>query len=345
MTDEGIANTKLPLIPKDSVVMSSRAPIGHLGIANVDMRTNQGCKSFYCKNNLDQFYLYFYLKFRMDDIRKLGSGSTFSEVSKTQLEDFEISIPKSIIEQKKLASKLTVQLSEIEKARAAVEMAIKDLNRLEFLVFDNFLSELKNTKGLKIGEYAITGSGSTPSRGNKRYWESGEIPWIKTGEIDFTPITKVEEYVTSIALKETSIKLIPKDSVLVAMVGQGKTRGKSAILKIPATINQNCYAIYPNDTWTPEFLQLWLWYSYQDLRNMSNSRGGSQPNFSCGVLNQVEIPAPPIEHQKDLVSRISKALHEVTKMKENWNKKKVEISNLPNRILTEAFKKNETGKE
>lgn len=127
------------------------------------------------------------------------------------------------------------------------------------------------------------------------------------------------------------------------MYGQGKTRGQSAILKVPATINQACFAIQPNETWDPEFLQLWLMYSYQDMRNMSENRGGNQANLNGGLLNSFEVPAPSLQVQQEAVSKINSALTELDVMKASWRETAEEINGLPNRLLAQAFKEIENG--
>jgi len=121
------------------------------------------------------------------------------------------------------------------------------------------------------------------------------------------------------------------------MYGQGKTRGQSAILKVPATINQACFAILPNETWDAEFLQLWLMYSYQDMRNMSENRGGNQANMNGDLLNSLEVPAPSIELQQEVVKKINAALTELETMKTSWANTTAEIKKLPNRLLAQAF--------
>ena len=142
------------------------------------------------------------------------------------------------------------------------------------------------------GDYAQTTSGSTPARGKKDYWQPAEIPWVKTAEVTFRSITSAEESISKIALAECSLTLLPPNTVLVAMYGQGKTRGQSAILEISATINQACFAILPNETWVPEFLHLWLTANYQNLRGLSEGRGGNQANLNGALLNALKVPAP-----------------------------------------------------
>ena len=286
---------------------------------------------------IDKNFFYLLLKNAIKGLSELVHGATMQHVNRPVFEKFEVSFPKAKDEQISLSNNIHNYLIELERAKESAYILEQDIKRLKYLILNDLFSDLKDTEKFKLGEKAITTSGSTPSRGQKSYWESAEIPWIKTGEIVFKPITVSEEYVSYLALKECSLKLLPVDSVLIAMYGQGKTRGQSAILKVPATINQACFAILPNDTWLPEFLQFWLMYSYQDLRNLSENRGGNQSNLNGDILNSFEVPAPSIDVQHLLVSKIKKALSEFDKMKESSENTLEEIKALPNRLLSQAF--------
>lgn len=317
--------------------MSSRAPIGHLAIAGCDLHTNQGCKSFVCTNELDGEFLYFTLKYRMADIQALGSGATFLEVSKSALEAFDISYPKSIEEQRQIAARLKAQLAEVEAARQAAQAQLSETRLLRARMLKAFFAELDDAPKKKLGEHAETTSGSTPSRGNKQYWQPAEINWVKTGEVAFAPITATEEAISKLALAECSLSLLPPKTILIAMYGQGKTRGQSAILEIHATTNQACFAILPNDTWEPDFLYLWLKASYQDLRDLSEDRGGNQANLNGALLKALDVPAPSKAEQQHIVARIQAAMTEIDAL-ENSSKAALEdINCLPNRVLAQAF--------
>lgn len=288
-----------------------------------------GVRLYKAAENFEPKFLYHFL--RSINLPSDAYGRHSKYLEELLVPELDISLQQEIVGQ------VDNQLSELEKAKEATEIINHDIKRLKHLALHDFLSEFHETEKFKLGAKAITTSGSTPSRGQKDYWQPAEIPWIKTGEIAFAPITKSEEYVSALALKECSLKLLPANSVLIAMYGQGKTRGQSAILKVPATINQACFAILPNETWDSEFLQLWLMYSYQDMRNMSENRGGNQANLNGDLLNSFEVPAPPIEIQKEVVKKINAALTELETMKESWETTAEEIKTLPNRLLAQAF--------
>lgn len=113
----------------------------------------------------------------------------------------------------------------------------------------------------KLREVAKIGSGTTPSTSNKLYW-GGNIPWLPTGKVNDRIIESADTFITEKAVQEKSIKLLPIDSIVIAMIGQGQTRGRAALLKIPAWINQNFAFLIPNSESHPIFLFYLLEYNY-----------------------------------------------------------------------------------
>lgn len=130
ITQKGYESCASEIVPIGSVVMSSRAPIGHLGIAAVPLCTNQGCKSFKVSEEIDSKFLYYVLKISVPQFQELGSGSTFAEISKSSLESFEIPLPPTIEEQRRIASILDEQMKAVEGARLAVEAQLAAVKKL-----------------------------------------------------------------------------------------------------------------------------------------------------------------------------------------------------------------------
>lgn len=287
--------------------------------------------------------MYFNLKHRMAEIQALGSGATFVEVSKSTLEAFQISYPASMDEQRRIAFSLKARLNEVETVRQAAQSRFQDCGLLRSRILKQFFTEIDAAPKKKLGDFAPTNSGSTPSRGEKRYWQPADIAWVKTGEVAFAPVTATEEAISKTALAECSLTLLPPKTILIAMYGQGKTRGQSAILEIPATTNQACFAVLPNATWDPDFLFLWLQASYQDLRDLSEDRGGNQANLNGALLNALEVPTPSKAEQKSMVLRIQAAMTEIDAIEASAKKALAEIQRLPSRVLAQAF--NQKGAE
>lgn len=159
----------------------------------------------------------------------------------------------------------------------------------------------------KIGKWQ---SGSTPSRSNKRFY-GGDIPWLKTGDLNDGFVTEIPEYITEEALNNTSVKLNPTDSVLIAMYGA--TIGKVGILTFPATTNQACCAC-------SEYCvnKMYLFYFLiQERENfISKAGGGAQPNISKEIIVDTLIPLPPLSEQKRIVRKIEEVFGELDRIVE-----------------------------
>jgi type I restriction enzyme S subunit len=151
----------------------------------------------------------------------------------------------------------------------------------------------------KLGLYASVENGTTPSRAAPEYWDGGDIPWLASGEVNQLKITEASEFITAAALKKCSLRLLPAGTVVVGMIGQGKTRGMSAILSIPATINQNLAAICPGPRIEGLYILYLLHAVYEWLREAG--RGGNQAAMNCEILAALRIPLPPLTEQRVIV--------------------------------------------
>jgi type I restriction enzyme S subunit len=279
--------------------------------------------------------LYWHMSGKTEKFQTATTG--IRNLQMKQYLDNELSLPEDVDQQRQIAARLKAQLAEVETARQAAQVQLRDARLLRARMLKAFFAELDTAPKKRLGENAPTTSGSTPSRGNMQYWQPAEIAWVKTGEVAFAPITATEEAISKLALAECSLRLLPPKSVLIAMIGQGKTRGQSAMLEIPATTNQNCFAVMPNDTWEPDFLYLWMKSSYQDLRDLSSDRGGNQSALNGTLLNALEVPAPSKPEQLRLVARIQAAMTELDAMEQSCKEALADIEKLPARILAQAF--------
>ncbi|MBX3408071.1 MAG: restriction endonuclease subunit S [Phycisphaeraceae bacterium] len=197
-----------------------------------------------------------------------------------------------------------------------------------------------------IGEFARTCSGATPSRGNAAYFGGG-IPWVKTGELRDGFVGddgSTEESVTEAALRDCSLPLLPPGTLLIAMYGQGKTRGRTGILTREATTNQACFAILPApDVFDTGFLQLWFRANYNDLRALTENRGGNQPNLNGVLLRELEIPLPDPTSQRHLAAELTEKLAAAEGVIARCREELAAIEALPAALLRGAFGGNDNG--
>ena len=153
-----------------------------------------------------------------------------------------------------------------------------------------------------LGAIARISSGGTPDRSEPAYW-GGAVPWVTTGEIQFNTVTDSDEKITEAGLKNSSAKLFPPGTLLMAMYGQGKTRGQVAKLGIEAATNQACAAIRFNGQNDPDFYFQFLSSQYEAIRKLGNA--GTQQNLSGGILKELPVPVPPVKEQHRIARILS----------------------------------------
>ncbi|HLF96810.1 MAG TPA: restriction endonuclease subunit S [Methylococcaceae bacterium] len=157
---------------------------------------------------------------------------------------------------------------------------------------------------MRLGEVAALKSGGTPSRTNEAYWKDGTIPWVKTGEVDYCVINDTEEKITQAGLDGSSAKIFLAGTLLMAMYGQGITRGKVGILGVDAATNQACVAFFPKPEVRTGFLYQLFAFKYDYIRNLGH--GANQKNLSADILKTVQIAYPKETGEQDeIVSSLS----------------------------------------
>ena len=168
----------------------------------------------------------------------------------------------------------------------------------------------------KLGDVCQTGAGGTPLKTHKEYYGNGNIPWLRSGEVDKKNITSCELFITEQGLKSSSARLFPVNTVLVAMYGA--TAGQVGILRFECSTNQAVCGILPNDKFIPEF----LYYKFLCCKDelVSQAVGGAQPNISQIKIKNTLVPVPPLAEQERIVSILDKAFSAIDQAKQNAEK-------------------------
>lgn len=158
----------------------------------------------------------------------------------------------------------------------------------------------------KLGHMATIGNGSTPNRGRSDYWSEAGTPWLNSSIVHKEEATEADQFVTSIALRECHLPMVGSGSVLVAITGQGQTRGKATVLAIDATINQHLAYVTPDtERLDPRYLRWTIFTAYDYLRSISDDTGGTKGALTCEDISNVRVPIPPIREQRAIVHRIA----------------------------------------
>jgi type I restriction enzyme S subunit len=211
------------------------------------------------------------------------------------LAGFEFALP-PLEEQRRSVSLLSALEDQIEAIRAASTATTKLRKSVALDAFS-----LVDSPKVKMGAVADIRNGTTPRRARDEYWK-GSIPWLPTGKVNDRIIDAADEFITEQALEECPLTLIPAGSTLIAMIGEGQTRGRAAMLAIDACINQNFGAVIPGKTLDPWYLFYLLESNYEALRHWS--QGTNQHALSCGLLKEFPIPIPDLNRQREIVESI-----------------------------------------
>jgi len=280
------------------------------------------------------------LVLRSKEFKKLlntkTSGISKARVKVNEFLDMQIPLP-SLVEQNRIVDAYNgkIKLAE-EYERKAIEAensigefidnelgiefssemknleSAKFLNLISYSQFDKWGVDKQNSKGIqfkknfetkRINELCNVSSGGTPSRARKEYY-SGNIPWIKTTEVRNEVIYDTEEKITEEAVNNSSAKLYSKDSLIVAMYGQGATRGRTAKLGIEASTNQACAVLYNIDTSIidTDYLWVYLMNEYDRLRALAS--GNNQPNLNAQMIKNYKVIVPPFSIQRKIMTRV-----------------------------------------
>lgn len=266
-------------------------------------------------------YLYYVLQTDVfyDWYREIDAGaSTIKHLFQGDFIHFVYPSP-PIEEQKTIAEELDKSTKELDHAINLVSRQLETLDGYrKSLIQETVTKGLNHDAKLKpsgidwIGDIplgwsvrktkhlASISSGSTPDRNDFDYWD-GDIPWLKTGELQNNVIIGAEEGVTRKALRDYSLRMYDVDTVLVAMYGQGKTRGMTGLLGIPSTTNQACAALVADRRLVkPKYLWLAFQAAYDAIRE--EAQGSGQPNLSADIIARFHIPLPPLSEQEIIAS-------------------------------------------
>ncbi|MFC6205379.1 restriction endonuclease subunit S [Psychrobacter urativorans] len=157
-------------------------------------------------------------------------------------------------------------------------------------------------KAYKLGYCASVGNGATPSRDNLNFWKDGSISWLNSSKINDVIIHEADQFITPLAKLKTSVHPVQKNDILMAITGEGQTRGRVAICKLDATINQHLACIrITNEELGYEYLYYWLNSNYERIRFESSGAGSTKGAITCGNITSYPVLIPPKKEQQEIV--------------------------------------------
>jgi type I restriction enzyme, S subunit len=252
-----------------------------------------GVKVLRPRENADVKYIYHYL--RQLPLSEAGYARHYK-----YLKCCSVLVP-PLLEQRRIAA----VLDKADTLRAKRRAALAQLDALTQSIFLDMFGDparnLRRLPNLPLNSIAEIMTGGTPSRTIAGYF-GGDIPWVKTAEIIGDEISATEERLTAPGLRAIRGRLHPPKSIVIAMYGQGKTRGHSALLAIEAAVNQACAVIRPNPKFDSRFMFEQMKLCYERLRSLG--RGGNQENLNLDLVGSFHVLLPPLARQAAFSERI-----------------------------------------
>jgi type I restriction enzyme M protein len=290
ISEQGLRESSAKMIPANSVVVSTRATIGRIAINRVPIATNQGFKNVVIEDpaRATSEYVALALTKLVPTMKAWATGGTFAEISKSKFCELQIPLPPLDV-QKEIVAEIEGYQRVIDGARAVIENY-----RPHILVRAEWPK-------LPLGSVASLHTGTTPETARKDYYV-GDVKFVKTGEILNNSINSTETHLSAKAVEKYNLSLFPPGTVLMAMYGQGKTRGQVAYLNVPACITQNAAAITPTEVLNPLFLFYYLLGHYDALRK--HGINGHISHLNLTYLKDFEIIVPPLATQRAIVAEI-----------------------------------------
>ena len=344
ITEIGLKNSSAIMLPKDTVLCSSRAPIGYLGIAKNELCTNQGFKSLIPLCGVNPKYVYYYLMARIDDLKKTGDGTTFSEISGTDFAKFYIAFP-SLEEQQRIVEIIEKIFEKIEDLKPIEKELYKIKNEFSNNMInsillnslsgkltkqncdekiDKILVEIEmhnkirkindnipfiipdNWKWMYFGDLVDFVIGKTPPRADSSYWSDNEYNWISIADMnDGGHILDTKEYVSQKAFDKIFRGKIVKKGTLI--MNFKMSVGKCSILDIDSFHHEGIISIYPKIS-NPVFKE-YLFKVLPFLTNYADIKNAIKgKTMNSKSIDKLLIPIPPIEEQQRIVDKIEQLL-------------------------------------
>lgn len=294
------------------VLVSVRAPVGAVNMADHECVIGRGLAAVRAGVDSDPWFLFFALSHLRPELESRASGSTFPSINGSTLADLEIPAF-ALQEQASIGRVLRLVVEHVRREDHAIEET-RDLKRAamrSLLTFGTRGEPQRQTEiGLlpeswdivPLGTLGRVGNGSTPRKSRVEFWDGGSVPWLTSAKVYDREITVADQFVTDTALRECHLPIVEPGAVLIAITGQGKTLGHSAVLRIRATVNQHlAYVATDLRRADPSYLRGYLETMYDRFRQVGLGGGSTKGALTCAFLRTVPVPMPKsIEEQREI---------------------------------------------
>lgn len=336
----------------DILLNITGASIGRVTVAPTDLhgaRVNQHVCIVRPKRGLDYRYLNAFLS--SPKVQAMiwadNAGTTRQALTKQQILGFEVPLA-PLAEQKRIADKLDTVLTRVDAVNTRLARVAPLLKRFRQSVLaaatsGRLTEDWRESRLLapwgatEVQNVAHVGTGSTPLRSNPEFFAEFGTPWVTSSATGTEFVTGAIEFVTPAAIAAHRLKVYPPGTLLVAMYGEGKTRGQVAELAIPATINQACAAVVVDERrMLKGFLKLALQANYLQMRVLAE--GGNQPNLNLSKVKTFPLPEPSLEEQSEIVRRVQTLFAFADRLEARLAQAQTAATRLTHALLAKAFR-------
>ncbi len=349
ITELGLKNSSAKIFPKGSIAIAMYgATIGKTAVFGIDAATNQACAVGQPFKGVSNIFLHYYLKSEKQNFIDKGKGGAQPNISQTVIKKHSFPLP-PLAEQQRIVGKLDKLFERMEAVKKRLELIPKLMKAFRQSVLTRAVTgklteewragkELEEWEKTNIGKLFSVKTGATPKRGVKEFYENGTIPWLKSGQARNELIFEAKEFITEKAVKETNAKVYPKETLLIAMYGEGKTRGQVGWMKIEAASNQAVAALVNEEMniTTRSFVFYFCLSQYQEIRSLA--KGGNQPNLNLSKIKNWAISIPSLTEQQEIVRRVERLFGMADAIEEQYAALAAKVADLPQAILAKAFR-------
>ena len=301
LSERGLRESSARLLPRNTVILSSRAPVGYVAVAAGDLATNQGCKNLVCRDDVaDPIFVYYLLKNSRALLEANATGSTYKELSASRLKNLVFDLPANLGAQRRIASILYSYDGLIENNQRRIQL----LERAARLLYKDWFVHLRFpghdrttiTGGVpegwerhRINDVCDTVGGGTPSTKVSEYW-NGDITWVVPSDVtknDSLVLLDSDRKITERGLRKSSARMVPSNTILMT---SRASVGYFALLMSEACTNQGFINIVPQSEYDRLYLLFNLMSRVDEIR--SNAMGTTYPEISQGRFRQMGIVMP-----------------------------------------------------
>lgn len=351
ITELGLSKSSARLMPKDTVLLSSRAPIGYVAIASNSISTNQGFKNFLPSDAFYSRFLYWYLKASKSLLESYASGTTFLELSGSKASMVEFPLP-PLTEQKRIVHRIESLFAKLDEAKEKIQQVLDGAEmRKAAILHKAFTGELtknwRKANGIsedswevkKLSDCGNWYGGGTPSKTHPEYWEKGNILWITSKDMKSDYIEDSQQHINSYGVENSSAKYI-EEHALICVMRSGILRHSFpvAVIKKPFTVNQDLKVLVPNKMINIEYLLFICKYKEQSILNSCMKNGTTVESINFDKLKNFSIMIPAEIEQIRIVNIIKKFLCRENDVLNKCNKFITSIATMKKSILAKAFR-------